>query len=650
MELNKNLNFDEFPIPSFDEWKDEAIKSLKGAPFEKKLFTQTFEDIILKPIYYSFDVDKEFLKNNSFPGFAPYTRGNDFSGLKLKKWYVAQTIPYYDPKEMNLALRSDLENGQNAINIHINRHEFFQFQKDAIVCGTKLKTINDLQLAFEGIKLEKYPVFFNSGDFFSDFSSMWIDFLNSKNITADKLKGNLGADPLTEALINGGSKYSLNQLLNNLAETYRTLESFSNFGIITINGAAYHNAGATATQELSFSFANAIELINALQDRGLNVEQIIPRIRFHFAISSDFFIQIAKIRAARLIWAKIVKEYGLGENFQKLNLHCSTSIINKTKYDPWVNILRSSIECFAAILGNADSIDVGNFDFAYGYPSDFSRRISRNIQLVLQYESHLLDTIDPISGSYYLENITIELAQKVWKAFQQIQSDGGFIELIKNGKLQEEINQSYQKQENNYLFRKQILLGTNKYPLLKEKKPSDCKPFIINTINEDQITQKSFELPLMLVRRFATNFESLRLNAEKFAKKNGTPPTIILLNFGELNEWKPRNDFSWDFLQVGGFEIVSSPVLQDKIEAVQYLNNQQSPIVCVCSSDNRYEVLIPELVPLIKKNKPLTYVILAGYPENKIEEYKTYGIDTFIHLKANAYETLKEIQTINNII
>jgi len=261
-----------------------------------------------------------------------------------------------------------------------------------------------------------------------------------------------------------------------------------------------------------------------------------------------------------------------------------------------------------------------------------------------------LDTIDPISGSYYLENITIELAQKVWKAFQQIQSDGGFIELIKNGKLQEEINQSYQKQENNYLFRKQILLGTNKYPLLKEKKPSDCKPFIINTINEDQITQKSFELPLMLVRRFATNFESLRLNAEKFAKKNGTPPTIILLNFGELNEWKPRNDFSWDFLQVGGFEIVSSPVLQDKIEAVQYLNNQQSPIVCVCSSDNRYEVLIPELVPLIKKNKPLTYVILAGYPENKIEEYKTYGIDTFIHLKANAYETLKEIQTINNII
>lgn len=649
MELNKILNYDEFPIPSYDEWKEEAIKSLKGAPFEKKLFTQTFEDIILKPIYYSLDVDTDFLEKNSYPGFSPYLRSNNYSGLKYKKWHIAQTLPYYEPNELNRALLHDLENGQNAINIHINRNEFYQLQKDAIVCGTKLHTLNDLIAAFEGIDLEKYPVFFNSGDFFYDFSKIWIEFLSSRNVSVNHLKGNLGADPLTEALINGGSKYPLNQLLDNLAETYKIYKSYPNFGVITINGAVFHNSGATAIQELSFSFANAIELINALLDRGLSIETIIPKIRFHFAISSDFFMQIAKIRAARLIWAKIVKEYGLGEEFQKLNLHCSTSIINKTKYDPWVNILRSSIECFAAILANADSIDVGNFDFAYGYPSDFSRRLSRNIQLVLQYEAHLLDTIDPISGSYYLENITIELAQKAWKNFQQTQIDGGFIELIKAGKLQNAINQSYQKQENNYLTRRQILVGTNKYPLLKEKKPTDCKPFIFNSIEENKITQKAFELPVLCIRRFASNFESLRLNTEKYAEKNANFPVVTLLNFGELSEWKPRNDFSWDFLQVGGFEIVSSPQLQDKIQAVEYLNTQQSSIVCICSSDARYEELVPEIVPLIKKIKPLTYVILAGYPENKVEEYKSFGVDTFIHLKANAYETLKEIQRINNI-
>lgn len=651
MELNKNLNFNEFSIPTYDEWKDEATKSLKGAPFEKKLFTQTFEDIILKPIYYSFDVDKQFLEENSFPGFTPYLRGNSYSGSKFKKWFIAQTIPYYEPNNLNSALQKDLSNGQNSINIHINRNEYFQFEKDTVVCGTKSNSIEDIENALSQIDIEKYPIFFNSGDIYSEFSVHFLEYLNRNNINPGNIYGNLGADPFTEILINGGSKHSIQQLIDNLAEVLTKFQKLSYYGIITINGAAYHNAGANAIQELSYSFANAVELINSLVDKGLELKEIVSKIRFNFAVSSDFFMQIAKLRAARLIWAKIIKEYGLNEEYQKLNLHCTTSIINKTKYDPWVNILRSSIECFAAILGNADSIDVGNFDFAYGYPSDFSRRISRNIQLVLQHEAHLLDTIDPVAGSYYLETITVELAKKVWSAFQQTQIDGGFVELIKNGKIQSEIAKSFSKQEMTYQTRKQTLLGTNKYPLLKEKKPTDCEPFIISSKEENQLTAKSFEVQKLLIRRFASNYETLRMNAEKYFINQGNYPTIVLLNFGELNEWKPRNDFSTDFLQVGGFEIISSPVFSDKTEAVEFLNNQQfSNIVCICSSDARYENLIPELIPLIKKNHPLTYCILAGYPEEKVEEYKSFGIDCFIHIKANVYETLKEIQNINNII
>lgn len=651
MELNKNLNFNEFPIPTYEDWKDEATKSLKGASFEKKLFTQTFEDIILKPIYYAFDVENQYLEDNSFPGFSPFLRGNNYSGLKYKKWNIAQTIPYYEPLKLNKALINDLNNGQNSINIHINRNEYFQFDEDSAVCGTKMVTVDDIEDTFNKINIEKFPLYFSSGDFYGEFSDQFLEFLNRKSIKFDSLSGNLGADPFTEILINGGSKYTIQQLIDYLADVFRKFQKVPNYGIITINGAAYHNAGANAIQELSYSFANAIELINSLVERGINLSEIINKIRFYFAVSSDFFMQIAKLRAARLIWAKIVKEYGLSSEYQKLNLHCSTSILNKTKYDPWVNILRSSIECFAAILGNADSIDVGNFDFAYGYPSDFSRRISRNIQLILQHEAHLLDTIDPVAGSYYLENITIELAKKVWSAFQQTQTEGGFLELIKNGKVQFEISKSFDKHDLTYQSRKQTLLGTNKYPLIREKKPTDCEPFIINSKEKNQLTSKAIEVQKLIIRRYASNYESLRINSENYYNKHNNYPTIILLNFGELNEWKPRNDFSTDFLQVGGFEIISSPVFLDKISAVEFLNNQQTNnIVCICSSDIRYESLIPELIPLIKKNHPLTYCILAGYPEEKVEDYKSAGIDCFIHIKANVYETLKEIQNINIII
>lgn len=651
MKLDNILNFDEFNIPTYDEWKEEAIKSLKGAPFEKKLFTQTLEDIVLKPIYYSFDVDKTFLESNSYPGFAPFIRGNDFSGLKIRKWHIAQTIPYYEPKEFNAALKDDIKNGQNAISIHINRNEYYQFQSEAIVCGTKLKSIDNLVQALDGIDLEKYPIYFKSGDFYGKFSEIFLEFLNIIQINPDELKGNLGADPFNEMMINGGSQYDIDQLITDLYTAYQKFNKFKSFGLITINGSAYHNSGANSIQELAYSFAYAVELINKLIDKGLTPKEIIPKIRFNFAVSSDFFMQIAKIRAARMIWAKIVKEYRLDENLQKLTLHCSTSIINKTKYDPWVNILRSSIECFAAILSNADSIDVGNFDFAYGYPSDFSRRISRNIQLVLQYEAHLLDTIDPVAGSYFLENITIELAQKAWSEFQKVIAEGGFWQNIENGNIQTQIQKTYEKQDQNYQSRRQILVGTNKYPLLNEKKPTDCKPFIINKIDDSQITPKALEIPVMLIQRFGAKFENLRTNAEKFYEEHNQYPEILLLNFGDLNEWKPRNDFSMDFLQVGGFQTIFSPIFNTTDEAINYLDSQSNAkIVCICSSDQRYETLLPELLPRIKINKPATYAILAGYPENKVEEYKSLGIDCFIHIKANVYETLKQIQIDNNIM
>lgn len=646
MQLPKKITFEEFPKPSYEEWKEQAIASLKGAPFEKKLFTETFEEILLKPIYNQIDSIDFHEKFDSLPGFAPYLRGNNILGFSHRKWDIAQVIPYFCPTDFNEALINDLESGQNSINIHLNRNEFHQFEPVSVDCGLVLKNLDSFKKSFKNIDLTVYPIYFNSGDFFAEFAEVFDNYITSMNYDKSKILGNLGSDPLGEALVNGGSHISIEDIFDNLEKVITKFDiEYPNFGIITIQGSIFHNSGASATQELAYSLTYAIEIINQLLERNLTITQILPKIRFAFGVSSNFFTEIAKLKAARILWSKITEAFGASEELQKTKIHCSTSIRNKTQRDPWVNLLRNTIECLASILGNADSIEIGNFDFAYGSPSDFSRRISRNTQLVLLYEAHLIDTIDPVAGSYYLDSLTNEIISKTWEILQNVESSGGFLNYIQQGKLQDEINKIAEKQIKNYQFRKSILVGTNKYPLLNEKLPNDCTPYSFKKLDEIKLTKKAFEIKPLQIIRFASSFEKLRNIADNYKSKTGEFPKVILLNFGELNEWKPRNDFSSDFLQVGGFEIINSPVFNDISKAIEFIKEiNNTHLFTICSSDLKYEEIIPAVVPEMRKINPKNYIILAGYPENKVEEYKNYGVNQFIHIKSNIAETLELIQ------
>ncbi len=645
MNINQNLDFSEFPKPTYDQWKNEAIKSLKGADFEKKLFSQTLEGILLLPIYNMLDLDNlPYLSNH--PGVSPYLRGNYASGTIARKWEIAQSIPFSNHAEFNSQLRQALANGQDAITININRHEYYQFFPLAVNCGTKFIHQDDLSAAFDGINLEDYPIYFNAGDIYSEFAPLFIDYLNSKEYDLTKIKGNIGADPFGEILINGGSKYSVDHLISSLAETISILhDSVPNYGAITLNGAFYYNAGATAVQELAFSFANLIDLITKLSQYGLQPHQIFPKIRLHFSVSSDFFMNIAKLRAARVLWAKLAEAYGLDATYQKVKIHSSTSMRDKTKLDPYVNILRNSIAGLSAILGNSESIDIGNFDFAYGHPSELSLRISRNTQLVLLHEAHLNDTIDPVSGSYYIESLTNDLINSAWKLFLDIDTSGGFWNAIQSGNIQSLIADSANIIDQSYQTRRSTLLGTNKYPILKQKLPTDNPPYQFKDIAFKELTPKITEVQSIKITRFAYQFELLRDNASKFEQITGALPQILMLNFGEVNEWKPRNDFALDFLQVAGFDCIQSPAFNSYEDAMIFFIDQSCPnSIAICSSDAKYESLLPELSFLIKKYKPMCNIILAGYPEGMIDEYKSYGIDHFVHLKANIFETLSDIQ------
>ncbi|MEN6511562.1 MAG: methylmalonyl-CoA mutase family protein [Chloroherpetonaceae bacterium] len=649
MNIQEELNFDEFPIPSFEDWKNEAIKSLKGDDFEKRLFTKTLDDILLKPIYNLSDLQNNPLYNFQYPGIAPFNRGDNPLGYKNDKWLIAQSIPYPDINQFNTALRNDLENGQNAINIFVAGDKYRPISGKHIRKGLELYTLEDFKQAFDNIEFKNYPLYFSTNDFFYEFSRNFLDFLKYTRIDLKDIKGNLGADVYSQLLLTGNLQYPIEKYYERLAEIFNNYADLStNYGIININGSLFHNSGANAIQELAYSFTSAIEYLKSLQSLGVEIDNIASRMKFSLGISSNFFTEIAKLRATRILWTMIIRQFDGNNDSQRIFIHSQMSFRNKTKYNPWSNIIRNSTECLAAILGNSNSIDVGFFDFAYGYPSELARRIARNTQLIFQNESHLIDTIDPAAGSYYIDDLTNEICVKTWKAIQNIESTGGFLENIKNGKIQEEIKMSAFNQIQDYHTRKLILVGTNKFPLLNERIPEESIPYeyIENTIDQEN---KAIEVHPLKKIRFAQDFEKLRDNALNYKEKNGIYPIATLYNFGELADYKPRADFASEYLGIGGFEIQNTPAFQEYADAMKYLLENPCNIIAICSSDENYLKIVPEFAQLVKKFKPLTYIILAGYPKEQIELYKRFGIDDFIYLKSNIYDTLLRIQNINQI-
>ena len=407
-------------------------------------------------------------------------------------------------------------------------------------------------------------------------------------------------------------------------------------------------------------------------------------------------MEISKLRAARILWAKIVESFGGDEESQKMFIHAETSLRETTKYDPWVNMLRATSETFSAIAGSADSISVTNYDKLWGLPGEFSRRNARNIQNVLKYESHLNDTADPAGGSYFVESLTLQIAQKAWDKFRAIEEQGGIYDAIKNEFVQNEVNTGYLNRIKNISIRKDVILGTNKYPNLTEKAientyKSDKTAFaayatkikeIIDQRNSTGTSEILDEIPSIpkilpdltiklgeafkegslvhepVARIFSGNetakeiplkrssqvFEDLREASFKHKSKHGSLPKIHLVCWGALREYKARADFAADFFQVGGFETQQISGFNDFDDLAKSLMDFEGSVFVFCSTDDKYEEFVPRISTLIKKVKPFTKLVLAGYPKEKIEEYTNAGVDRFIHTKANIYEILNELQ------
>jgi methylmalonyl-CoA mutase len=675
----------EFEAATYEQWKEIAEESLKGKPFEK-IIKKTLEDLNIQPIYNQEDT-KDIADTNSMPGFYPYDRGSSGDGYIIKKWDIAQEIPYPTPELLNNALKHDLQKGQTAVSIVVDdltkNGKSPRNDPRLLKNGTSIFCEKDYLKALDGIDITKIPIYVNGGMATSVQYAVFIYFLKKRKIEMKSIKGGFFFDPIAVALDDKYEKVDINALYDHqqfLLSAIRSCESA--FKPVCIDTAFYHEAGADAVQEVALSLATGTQHIRSLQNEDLSIDDIAGKLFFNVAFGPAFFIEIAKMRAMRKLWAKVVKEFGCNEESGKIHLFARTSKFNKSRLDQYVNILRNTTEALSAILSGCDVLHVEYFDEPFGPPNDFSRRVARNIQLVLMEECNLPEVIDPVGGTWFVEKLTDEIAEKAWSLFVDIEKQGGMMKAVENNFVQNLIEEKAKQRLIQLSNRKDILVGTNKYPNKSEK---EAKPFEFDreklseeriafarsvriknkrndavnslyevfdmarhnehfkrmfSINFDDET-KSFKKikPLILCEMF----EDVRENSEKYKTKTGKQPKVFLANVGSVKEYKGRADFSSDFFSVGGFDIISKLGHESWEEVAKEAIESQAEVITICSTDLKYPEFVPQFCRLIKRAKPMTILVLAGLPKEHIEDFKAAGLDDFIHIKSNIVETLNTI-------
>ena len=483
IKLDKELNLkSDFSTPSYEEWKTVAEAHLKGVPFEKELVTHTYENIVLQPIYCKQDIE-DLPHLGGKPGFSNYARGTSARGYLTLPWEICQAIHYGLPKDFNKALKHDLERGQTAVNLIPDRATRMGMDADEAEVGdvgadgVSISNLNDLSTALKDIDLEKFPLYIDAGFSGLEMLMMLVALLKKEGKRFDKIKGSIDTDPLGFLAVHGKLLISQEKAYDNMARVISwAVENTPHLKTIGISGAPYHNSGASAVQELACTLATAVEYIDRLTERNVTIDNIAGSMRFTFGIGSFYFMEVAKLRAARMLWAKIVEAYGGCEESQKMTLHGITSFYNQTMYDPYVNILRTFTEAFSAVVGGVDSLQTNPFDLTFSQPDEFSRRIARNTQIIQGEESHLDQLIDPAGGSYYVEKLTGEMANKTWALFREIEKRGGMFKALEQGFPQGEIETVAAKRKKDLAKRKTVLVGSNSFANVKEKKTESGSP------------------------------------------------------------------------------------------------------------------------------------------------------------------------------
>jgi len=605
--------FDQFPPVTTKQWTDKILADLKGADYNKKMVWKTGEGFDVKPFYRMEDLDN-LLYINSLPGEFPYLRGTK---IKDNNWLVRQNIDVTDYSEANRKALTILMKGIDSLGF--------------ILTDPEAVSRENFEILLTGIHIEIIEINFLCNGKAKEILSILGEIASERGLDPDNIKGAVEADPIGRLMVNGKLCVPVEAGFDYLASLTSAAALFPNLQTVHLNASAFSNAGGDIVQELAFGLAMGSEYLTQLTDRNISPVLAASKVRFSFGTGSHYFPEIAKLRAARLLWSVITSRFNPGDRKgMRMKIHCVTTGWNKTIYDPYVNMLRTQTEVMSASLGGADSITVEPFDEAFRKPDEFSERIARNQQLILKEESYFDKVADPSAGSYYIENLTTLIADNAWKLFLEIEENGGFIASLKTGLIQDKIEASASKRKNDLAIRRSILLGTNQYPNNEESvSPSvdTIRAFPKVTDVEDLLVDP------VIPFRGAEEFERLRMAVDRGTKR----PVVFLLPLGNPVLRKARAQFSAGFFGCGGYNVIDNHGFENIDDGVKQAVELCADIVVICSSDEEYMQLAPEIHARLE-GRAIT--VIAGNP-SCTDELKAKGIEHFIHVRSNVAETLK---------
>ena len=601
--MEKERLFSEFPPVTAELWKEKIVEDLKGADYEKKMVWKTNEGFSVNPFYRKEDVNTAVA--TELPGEFPYTRGNSTQN----NWLIRTEIVADDATVANSKAIKMIKEGVTAIGFKLKSSALSAGYIEQLLCGIDPQ---EIELNFDTCIKRA-----------AELATLLVSYYKSKGYELAAISGSLNYDPLGKELCKGKI---IEDYTTEIKAIAKATEEMPKFRIVAVNAIALNNSGAYITQELGYALAWGNEYMQAMTDAGIDGCKAAKMVKFNFGISSNFFMEIAKFRAARLLWSKIVEQYTPCKEACKMVVHAETTSFNLTLFDSYVNMLRTQTEAMSAAIAGVESITVKPYDSVYETPTDFAERIAKNQQLILKHESHLDAVADPAGGSYYVESLTASIAAEAWKLFLQTEEAGGFGAAIKSGEIKAKAEASATERRTALARRKEILLGTNQYPNFTETSNGKKAVSAACSCSEGEGLKPS---------RLGEEFEQLRLATENSGKR----PKAFMLTIGNLAMRQARAQFSCNFLATAGYEVIDNLGFGSVEEGAKAALDAQADIVVICSSDDEYAEYA---IPAYEAVKDKALFIVAGAPACS-EELQKAGIENFIHVRVNVLETLKAL-------
>lgn len=691
---------DDFPAATYDAWRALVEADLGGTPFERKLVTRTYDGLEIQPLYTA--SDRPHADDPSgFPGAMPYTRGSS-PAIPSAAPELAQERLESDRDTLHACIVDDVTHGVGRVHLRFDEAVRRGFDGDEDGAepfvgsdGACLYTTDDLDAAFEGVALETIAVSLDAGAHALPAAAAMVALWRRRNIAPEQRRGAFNADPLGVWAAEGSLPHPCTVAYDQMAELAQwTAHTLPGVTALRVGTAPYHHAGATTTQDLGFSLATAVEYLRELEARGLPPTQAAPQILFHMAIGTQLFLAIAKLRAARMLWARVLEACGVPEPERGQRMHVATSKRVLTTRDPWVNILRNTTCCVAGVLGGAQILSSTPFDAALGLPNALGRRLARNTPIVLLEESHLGRVADPAGGSWMIEHLTEALAERAWGQFQEVEAQGGMRCALESGWIAAQIDSAFEARQRNIATRRDPIIGVSEFPNLDEAPlepvhvdPEELRVQVVERLRlhrprtdpdalralrehssgptgtagmEALVTaslagatlgqlaaalasQAPVTLPAPLtLRPLAEPFEALRDAADGMLAQSGSRPRVFLANLGALAQHAARSSFSRNVFEAGGFEVLESESTEDPDVLFHGLQRSAAHTAVLCASDPVYATLAAPAAAALRRAGART-IILAGHPGAQEATYREAGIDRFIHLRCDVVAVLRDM-------